>query len=232
MVNYLETNQPTDTDNQREKSGKEKTMILLQTLKMEQGEDADKVQWMWADAGLVGLKALAKANPLRWSRGTAQSIADELLSFASSKRPVKVRIAGKVDHTFVDATSARKWLLGAMEEQEEYLVPSSNLFLAFSMKILSVPGLAVYLRFLSTEGNNARPWKTHNIFASYSYATQVQNRPHAVRKLQKKEASCVEKRASWTQFFESRDSALVPFIHAAQKLKPDRPVKVFFVVIV
>ncbi len=186
----------------------------------------EHVSWMWADAGLLGLRVLANANPLRWSSGTVAEVAEQLAGYAEQPRarPVKMRISGRTEHVFADAAAARAWLLGLAEHEEDYVIPSSSLALSFAMKVLSVPGLALFLR--TTGGDENRSWSQRNIFAAYSYATQVVNHPHAVRAIQENTGECRERRCTWRQFFEGPDAQLVPFVNAAQCLAERRPAAV------
>ena len=189
------------------------------------------VKWMWGDAGVS--KLLAMANPLRWSPSSSiDTIEKELLFHGKTLRPVVLRISGDTDHTFVDPLSARAWLLGLSSlednnnsnQDEEYRVPGKSLLLGLSMKFLSVPGLTVFLRFLSSE--KKRTWGQNNLFSAYSYATKVVNKPYLVASVQSEE--CLEKRELWSNFFSSKDAALVVFIHAVQCLEDDRPESVNF----
>jgi hypothetical protein len=56
-------------------------------------DDTPELKWMWADAQLLpGLHWLAKANPLRWSRGRVDLVKEQLTKCGDVKRPVKVML--------------------------------------------------------------------------------------------------------------------------------------------
>jgi hypothetical protein len=186
-------------------------------------EQEGRVSWMWADAGLLGLRMFANMNPLRWSSGTVVEVATQLQAHEDkgTTRPVKLRISGNAEHVFVDPAAARAWLQGLSAHDEDHVVPTGSIAVSFAMKVLSVPGLAVFLR--TTSGDEKRTWSQRNIFAAYSYATQVVNHPHAVRAKQLESGECSERRSTWKQFFESPDSHLVAFVNAAQCLVDRRP---------
>jgi len=79
--------------------------------------DEPEVEWMYADARVLplpGLRAMAAANPLRWSRGRPDKIVDELESVgvgwwggSNEARPVQLRIVGQsYMHKFASAREA------------------------------------------------------------------------------------------------------------------------------
>ena len=187
-------------------------------------EEQGRVAWMWADAGLLGLRALANVNPLRWSSGTVAEVVQQLESNGDSRRPVKLVISDRTEHVFADVGAARAWLLGIGAHEEEFVVPTGSFVLSFAMKVLSVPGFALFLR--TTSGDENRSWSQRNVFAAWSYATQVVNHPHRVRALQAKSGECRERRNTWKEFFAGPDAQLVPFLHAAQRLVSERPTTV------
>jgi hypothetical protein len=74
-----------------------------------------KVEWMWADAGVSFARSLTDMNPLRWSSGSAQVIADAL-SRETSLRPVKIKVTSsklvlfEMNQEFQSPTEAAQFL--------------------------------------------------------------------------------------------------------------------------
>eukprot|EP01044_Picomonas_judraskeda_P000338 COSAG03_NODE_15_length_22165_cov_72.809934_7_plen_983_part_00 len=78
------------------------------------------VEWMWADAGSDMTRGLARRNPLRWTTGTVETIANEMQGLAAAKsRPVDLRIKGTSDmYSFENQADALSWLQQVSEQPE------------------------------------------------------------------------------------------------------------------
>ena len=77
------------------------TRLLSEGEEMEHASTPfEELEWMWGDAGsfpLIG-GVFARANPLRWSRGTPEKVAEELGEggkYSTESRPVQLRVTGQ-----------------------------------------------------------------------------------------------------------------------------------------
>ena len=78
-----------------------------------------EVEWMFGDAGLALTRTIAQMNPMRWSSGTASSVALELLDTDSKQRPIDLRLkdpeGDREIHSFDDQAAAKRWLAQLQE---------------------------------------------------------------------------------------------------------------------
>jgi len=86
---------------------------LLNELEVDEGKV--ELEWMWGDAGLSlpGMKALAKANPLRWGRGSDEKVREQLEGYIGKGkgREVKVRVVGYAhQQLFPSPSAAIEWI--------------------------------------------------------------------------------------------------------------------------
>lgn len=185
------------------------------------------LQWMWADAAalpLPGFRALAKANPLRWSAAmSATALEEDLQKYCDRDRPVEVRVEGEQRaHRFASPALAARWVAGAGSVDNEYRVTqrsASGLALGFAMRYLSASGLAVLLRLQPVD----RPWTQRNVFAAYSYASFVCAFPHTVAARQRDDARFSHRHLAWAEWFASEDASLAALIEHVQCNNTDRP---------
>lgn len=156
-------------------------------------------------------------------------VREELLRYAATERPVKLRVVGeKREHCFASPAVALAWINAASDDQMDpemlhYDIPSSSPMLGIAIRFFSAPALALYLRVL-TSGDSTRSWSRRNIFAAYSYASLVTRVPRDVAAAQ----ALVPQRyrqqhTPWSAWFASPDAHLLPLLHAAQALEAIRP---------
>jgi len=192
-----------------------------------------EVEWMYADSGILplpGMRALAEANPLRWSRGTPDKIVVELDSVgcswwarANSQRPVQLRVVGTAYvHKFQTAAAAAQWLRECeceCEERADTSADRATTIAAYAAKVLAAPALALYCRVHSKQ-----PWARKNIFFAGSYALRACSVPQQVSRMQELHSPWhPRKHASWADWHRSTARSLMPFVEAAQRPLGSRP---------
>jgi len=195
----------------------------------ESREDTDGVeqplQWMFADAGVF--KALARANPLRWSaRLPAREIQQQLLqqSVASrgrSERPVSLRVCGQRHVvTFTSAAVAAEWVRSAASEIDQQKVPKSLGLLGLGL-LIAPAACTVFLR-----ANAQTSWHKKNVFAASLYARRITQLPHRIARMQEHvDVSAHTRRSddSYARWESSEAKQLIAFIDAASLPMEARP---------
>jgi len=179
------------------------------------------LQWMWADAGArLGslFKALAAANPLRWSaKLTPQALIDELSAVDPLQlRPVKLRLCDQPHELkFESPESALQWLKDAQQDINGHTHAESCGVLDLHRVPFLVPAvLAFYLRVHSKAA-----WLQKNIFAAAAYSRRITQRPRRIVEMQADLSCCPHHRMhlSWDEFQSSSERQLFTFICEASK---------------
>jgi hypothetical protein len=179
------------------------------------------LQWMWADAG-AGLgslfKALASANPLRWSaRLRPHALIEELSALDSlQQRPVRLRLCGQPHELkFVTPESALQWLKDAQHDVSGHTRAESIGVLSLHRVPFLVPSvLAFHLR-----AHSKAAWLQKNIFAAAAYSRRITQRPRRIVEMQADLSCCPHHRnhLSWDEFQSSSERQLFAFICEASK---------------
>eukprot|EP01062_Namystynia_karyoxenos_P052951 TRINITY_DN4265_c0_g1_i2.p1 TRINITY_DN4265_c0_g1~~TRINITY_DN4265_c0_g1_i2.p1 ORF type:complete len:535 (+),score=99.12 TRINITY_DN4265_c0_g1_i2:74-1606(+) len=182
-----------------------------------------QLEWMWGDAGVPGLSALAALNPMRWSRGSPEKVAAELEAQGTTARPVllcEVGDAGR--HQFATPAAAARWVRDyAVQDGGEQQAPGTVSHAVCRMAgMAAAPALAIFCRAQSRQ-----PWPKRNIFAANSYARRVMQYPADLAAAQEhKDNACHPRRAaSWEDFAGTRAAHLAEFVALASLPAPDRP---------
>ena len=195
----------------------------------EGGEDSHGtlLQWMWADAGLFRFKALARANPLRWSaRLPARDAQQQLLQQSAAPRgqgdrPVSLRVCGQRHVvTFSSAEAAAEWIRSAASEIEQQKVPKSLGLLGLGL-LIAPAACTVFLRT-----NAQTSWHKKNVFAASLYARRITQLPHRIARMQEHVDISAHNRRSddtYARWESSEAKQLIPFIDAASLPMEARP---------
>ena len=173
-----------------------------------------EVEWMYADARVLplpGLRAIATANPLRWSRGRPDKVVEELESVgagwwgsSNEARPVQLRLVGQTYmHKFASAREAA---------QVRRLAAATPGAAARARRRLSLARVCQWLRECEAEPDESdsittiaawlgkamaapalalfcrihskQPWAKKNLFFASSYALRACNLPQKISRLQ------------------------------------------------
>lgn len=143
----------------------------------QQEKEAEKrLEWMWGDVGMLPLlgPALARANPNRWSSGSAENTACEL-EWQTEARPVRLRVVGhSYTHTFETPEGAAAWIRScSATEQHEQQLNSTLAMTGGLVGLVASPALALFCRL-----NTKIAWPANNIFSSGLYAHEAVGRPY------------------------------------------------------
>ena len=196
------------------------------------------LEWMYADARflpLPGARAIAAANPLRWSRGTPDKVIAELEKVGhgwwggltgggDARRPVKLRVVGQgYSNEFASAQEAAQWIRECETPPPEASESDRvTTIAAWTVRLMAAPALALYCRIQSQQ-----PWAKKNLFFSLSYALRACQCPRDVSRMQQfPSAAHPRVPAAWSEWHESSARSLMPFLEAAQRPCHNRPISV------
>ena len=161
------------------------------------------LKWMWGDAALGGVSALARlaqANPLRWSASMSPADLQVCLRNQAKSRPVLVQILGQPQRIrFPNPGACVDWIKESMSELGTE--PSVEKDVEVANPVQSVPGPAAspvkmdaeaaIWRFVSPVfmvyfmRRHARTtWREKNVFVASAYARRACQRPHHVSAMQ------------------------------------------------
>lgn len=183
----------------------------------------ESLEWMWGDAGSFPLLGpmLARANPMRWSRGTPEEVAMELGEggkYGAEKRPVQLRVTGQsYTYQFCDPQAASEWIRESKQADAHLDESEAGVnFYAGTANVMATPALAVFCRH-----HSIAPWAQKNFFNAWAYAHRATNAPGEVSGYQSTPSEWHTRISmEWTRWDQSPDRLLGSFVTVASKQPP------------